>query len=280
MTPERMADLVARWVRFYTRNLPAPIAERRVDEIDSDLYDHIAHERTHGTTDWAIALSIASRMVRGLPADASWRDHVHASTANSSTSDTTMKNPRTVHRSTIAIALAAAFVLLAHVVGTLATDEIAWGPGDFVFAGLMFAGIGVVNELAARRADTTAYKVAIGVALAGGVFLIWSALAVGIVGETGDPADLMYGGVVAVGVVGALIARFRPDGMARALLATALAQAVVAVIALIAGKHESPISSVAEILGINGMFIALFVGSAWLFQQAARATSRGRRVEA
>jgi hypothetical protein len=90
----------------------------------------------------------------------------------------------------------------------------------------------------------------------------------------------MYAGVVAVGVAGAVIARLRPLGMARALLATAFAQAVAAVIALLAGKHEAPISSVAEILGINGMFVALFAGSAWLFQQAARAGAHGRRVEA
>jgi hypothetical protein len=55
---------------------------------------------------------------------------------------------------------------------------------------------------------------------------------------------------------------------------------VVAVIALLAGKHEAPISSAGEILGINGMFVVLFAGSAWLFQQAARANSRGRSVEA
>ncbi len=280
MTPERMADLVARWVRLYTRNLPAPIAERRVDEIDADLHDHISHERTHGSTDRRIALSIVSRMVRGLPADASWRDHVQAIAAHSSTPDTTMKMHKTLHRSTLGIALAAAFVLLAHAVGTLLTDEIAWGPGDFAFAGVLFAGIGLINEATARQADTIAYKLAVGLALAAAFVLIWSAGAVGIVGETGDPADLMYAGVLAVGIVGAVVARFRPLGMARALLATALAQAVVAVIALLAGKHEAPISSVAEILGINGMFIALFVGSAWLFQQAARATSRGRRVEA
>jgi hypothetical protein len=58
--------------------------------------------------------------------------------------------------------------------------------------------------------------------------------------------------------------------MARALLATALAQALVAVIALIAGKHEAPISSVPEILGLNGFFVALFIASAWLFRHAAR----------
>jgi len=45
---------------------------------------------------------------------------------------------------------------------------------------------------------------------------------------------------------------------------------LVAVIALIAGKHQSPISSVAEILGLNGIFVALFIGSAWLFRRAAR----------
>ena len=73
MTPERMAELVARWVRFYTRDLPTPIAERRIDEVDADVHDHIAHERAHGTGDRRIALSILSRMVRGLAADTSWR---------------------------------------------------------------------------------------------------------------------------------------------------------------------------------------------------------------
>ena len=81
----------------------------------------------------------------------------------------------------------------------------------------------------------------------------------------------MYVGVLAVGIAGAVIARLRPQGMARALLAMALAQTLVAVIALIAGKHQAAISSVAEIVGLNAMFVALFVGSAWLFRRAARA---------
>ena len=55
MTPERMAELVGRWVRFYTRDLPTAIAGRRVDEIDADLHDHIAHERANGTSDRGIA---------------------------------------------------------------------------------------------------------------------------------------------------------------------------------------------------------------------------------
>jgi hypothetical protein len=51
-------------VSFYTRALPTPIAQRRIDAMDADLHDHIAHERTRGTTDRRIALGILSWMAR------------------------------------------------------------------------------------------------------------------------------------------------------------------------------------------------------------------------
>jgi hypothetical protein len=98
---------------------------------------------------------------------------------------------------------------------------------------------------------------------------VWLSLGVGIIGKDGDPANLMYFGVLAVGVIGAIIARFQPHGMARALFAAALAQAVVAAIALIA-RLGLPWSGPAEIVGLNGFFMALFAGSAWLFRRAAR----------
>jgi hypothetical protein len=78
MTPERAVELVERWVRFYTRELPTPIAQRRVDEIGVDLHDHVSHERAQGASDRRIALSILSRMARGLTADLSWRQRVRS----------------------------------------------------------------------------------------------------------------------------------------------------------------------------------------------------------
>lgn len=65
--------LVTLWVRCYTRHLPAPIAERRIQEIRADLHDHLAYEHAHGTADWSIALGVLARTLRGLVADASWR---------------------------------------------------------------------------------------------------------------------------------------------------------------------------------------------------------------
>ncbi len=114
-----------------------------------------------------------------------------------------------------------------------------------------------------------AYRSAVGVALAAAFILVWLSLGVGVIGKDGDPANLMYFGVLAVGIIGAIIARFQPGGMARALFATALAQALVAVIALLAGLGY-PWSGPLEILVLNGFFVALFLGSAWLFRNAAR----------
>jgi hypothetical protein len=115
---------------------------------------------------------------------------------------------------------------------------------------------------------STDYKLAVGIALAGALILVWLSLGVGIIGRDGDSANRMYFGVLAVGIVGALVARFRPRGMARALFATALAQTSVAAIALIA-RLGYPWSGPLELLLLNGFFVALFVGSAWLFRRAA-----------
>jgi F0F1-type ATP synthase assembly protein I len=66
----------------------------------------------------------------------------------------------------------------------------------------------------------------------------------------------------------------KPQAMSRALLATALAQMLVAVIALIAGMQHDPESSVSEILGVNVFFGAMFVFSALLFRHAKVLDSR------
>ena len=164
----------------------------------------------------------------------------------------------------------AAFLLLLPLVAMQFTDEVNWSETDFIVMGAMLLAACGTYELAARAWGNTAYRAAVGVAIASAFFLIWMNLAVGIIGTENNPANLMYGGVLAVGIIGAIIARFQPHGMERALIATALAQALVAVIALVAGKHQAPISSVFEILGLNGLFVALFIGSACLFRHAAR----------
>ncbi|MEX0750388.1 MAG: hypothetical protein WD359_06220 [Dehalococcoidia bacterium] len=171
----------------------------------------------------------------------------------------------------------AAIILLLPLLAMLITDEVVWGPVDFAVAGALIVGTGSMYELAARKAGDMTYRAAAGVALATALVLVWANLAVGIIGSEDNPGNLMYVGVLAVGIIGALIARFQPHGMARVLFATAIAQALVAAIALMAGMHQDPGSSVSEILNVNGFFVALWVGSALLFLRASATDSKWNR---
>jgi hypothetical protein len=180
-----------------------------------------------------------------------------------------MKTNHTAHRRAARLVLAAAFILMLPLLAMQFTDQVVWDLADFAVAGALLVGTGLKYELAARKAGNSAYRAAVGVALAAALVLVWMNLAVGLIGTEDDRANLMYVGVLAVGSIGAIIARLRPHGMARALFATALAQSLVAVIALIFGLG-SPVSGPLEILALNGLFVALFVGSAWLFRYAAR----------
>jgi hypothetical protein len=187
-----------------------------------------------------------------------------------------MKADHSAYRRAARLVLAVAFILMLPLVAMQLTDQVRWDLADFAVAGALLVGTGLVYELAARRAGNLAHRVAVGVALAATLILIWLNLAVGLIGTEGDRANLMYVGVLAVGIIGAVIARFQPHGMARALFATALAQALVVVIALVYGLG-SPVSGPLEILALNGLFVALFVGSASLFRYAAREqTSRAQ----
>jgi uncharacterized membrane protein YvlD (DUF360 family) len=114
--------------------------------------------------------------------------------------------------------------------------------------------------------NQTRYVLAITTAVGTVLFLILAIGALGIIGD-GGRNDRIYVAVLAVLIIGSVIARLRPHAMSLALLATALTQGLVTFIALVAGVPED--ASVVDILGINTMFAALFCLSAWLFRRAA-----------
>lgn len=181
------------------------------------------------------------------------------------------------NKAIIRIVLTTAFILLLPLLAMQFTDEVAWDLTDFVVAGALLLGTGFTYELVARKWDNIAYRAAVGVALAAALLLVWLNLAVGIIGNEGNPANLMYLGVLAVGFIGAAIARLEPRGMARALFATALAQVLVPVLALIIWKPSVTAWGAPGVLGVfvlNAFFAMLFVGSALLFRRAVREPNR------
>ncbi len=141
------------------------------------------------------------------------------------------------------------------------TEGVNWGPMDFAIMGVLILGTGLLYEYATRRAGNVAHRVAVGIAVAAGLFLIWVNLAVGMIGDEGNPANLMYLFVLFVLLIGAAIARFEPREASIALFATAGAHALVAVIALVAGLGPTLLA--------DAFFIGAWVASGLLFRQAS-----------
>ena len=117
----------------------------------------------------------------------------------------------------------------------------------------------------AQRSYALALAVAVGTAL----FLALGIGALGIIGEGGE-ADRLYLAVFVVLAVGSLAARLRPQGMALALLATAVTQVLVAVVALVTVAPDTEGVSVLDVVGLTVMYAGLFGLSAWLFRRAAQ----------
>ena len=129
-----------------------------------------------------------------------------------------------------------------------------------VGAGLLsLLGVGI--EVGLNLSTNLAYRLGTAAAALTGFVIVWANMAVGIVGEPENPLNLLYVGVLAIAIGGALVARFKARGLRNAMAAAALAT----VIAGLAATGSEP-----AILGVTGLFLTGWVASALLFAKAER----------
>jgi hypothetical protein len=143
-----------------------------------------------------------------------------------------------------------------------------WDETDFIVAGALLFGAGLAYELVTRTSSSAMYRAAWGVAVGTALLLVWTNLAVGLIGNESNPANRLYYGVLATGLIGMLMTHLEPHRMSRVLFATAIAQALVPVVAL--AIWQPPLSAgVAAVFGVNAFFVMLFIASALLFRRAS-----------
>lgn len=170
------------------------------------------------------------------------------------------------------VLLITAGLLLVPLVAMQFSDGARWSLFDFVLAGVLLSGTGFLYELVASRAGNLWHKLAVALSVGTGLMLIWVNLSVGFIGSENNPANLLYLGVIAVGLTGAIVGRFEPRGLARAMFATAGAHALVGVITMIAGLSRG--DALTRTTLANGCFVLLWAGSGLLFRHASK-TVRG-----
>ncbi len=170
------------------------------------------------------------------------------------------------NRWSLAIWTGAAALLAVPAIAMRFTREVQWTTLDFVTFGIMLAAACGSYELLARKSASLAYRAGAAAAVGTAFFLVWVNLAVGVIGDEHNPANLMYAGVLLVAIAGAVFARFRARGMARAMVAAAVAQALAGVIAIL-GRLDVPVT----MLGITAMYVVLWMVASALFAKAANA---------
>lgn len=147
------------------------------------------------------------------------------------------------------------------------TSEVDWGPADFIIMGVLLALACGSYELVTRISSHWAYRAGAAAAIVVSFLTVWVNLAVGMVGDEGNPANLFFGLVIAVGALGAAAARFRPAGVARAMEAAAAAQVLMAAYASFV--DDAPIAV------LIALFALPWIVSAQLFRKAARDLQAG-----
>ena len=74
-------------------------------------------------------------------------------------------------------------ILLIPLIAMQFSDEVNWTLSDFVVAGVLLLGTGLMCDLVIRKVQNINYRIAICVALLMALLLIWAELAVGIFGS-------------------------------------------------------------------------------------------------
>ncbi len=163
-----------------------------------------------------------------------------------------------------------ALLLLLPAVAMLFTDEVDWSGGDFLFATVLLGGTGGLVELVVRRNHDNAYRAAAAIALFTLLLLAWSNAAVGFVGAGANAANILYVALIGIVAASTFAAGFQAPGMAKAMIAAAIGQGLITVLAF--SQELVQMEERMVILGINAFFITLWSAAAALFHKAAKQT--------
>jgi len=186
-----------------------------------------------------------------------------------------MTQKNTLSRSILWLTITTTGLLLIPLIAMQFTNEVDWTLSDFIIAGLLIYGTGLSYIFITKLTMNTVYRIAVGFSLISGLFLLWSNMAVGIIGSENNSINLLYFLVIFTGIAGAFISRFRPGGLSITMFAAAAVTACIAITALITEAQQDPYSSVYNILAVNGFFTTLFIISGMLFRYSKE---RGAKI--
>ncbi len=239
------------WYAMLLRLYPRPFRERFGEGMAQTFHDLCRGHRDAGRGLFGLSLWIFSETLGGIVME----NTTHMSQLGMSQLGKTM----------LRVALGALAAFMVPLVASRVVEGWHWNAGGFVFVYVLFFATGMAYALIARKMGAWSYKAGVGVALVAGFALGWSNMVQ--VADSGHPENLVYHSVLAVGVVGALLARLQARGLARTLFVMA---ATLTLIAVILPSGAPPDMARRMAIG-HGVYVVLFIASGLMFQHASLA---------
>lgn len=166
----------------------------------------------------------------------------------------------------IGILIGAALPLLIPFIAMQFTSEVNWTASDFLFAWVLFAGAGLAYAFVSGRSKSMVYQAATALTVLTALFLIWANGAVGIIGNEDNPANLLYGAVLAVLFLGSILVGLKARGMFYVVSAAALTQLLVPVVAFLI--WQPPVTGdLIKVVAVSSFFAVLWAGAALLYRR-------------
>lgn len=147
-------------------------------------------------------------------------------------------------------------LVLTPLVAMQFTSEVNWDETDFIVATIIFGMVGGLIELSVRISSNWYFRFGAMFAVLAGFMVVWSNLAVGMIGNEDNPVNLWFGVVLLVAICGAILSRFHKGILPTAMLAAGTIQAAIGLFAGVLG---------ADMLG--GIF-TIILSAPWMVSSA------------
>jgi len=245
MAPDVAARRYREWYAMLLRLYPRRFRERFGEGMAQTFHD-LCRESTNTRGLFGSALWIFSETLVGIVSE-------------------NITGMSQMGRTMLRVALVALGLWMVPLVASQVVEGWNWPARTFVIVYVLFFATGMAYAVIARKMGAWSYKAGVGVALVAGFILGWSNMV--HVADSENPANLVYYSVLAVGIVGACLARLKPRGLARTLFAMAVTLALIAVI-LPSGAPPYLARNMA--IG-HVVLVVLFAASGLLFRRASLA---------
>jgi len=127
-------------------------------------------------------------------------------------------------------------LILTPLVAMQFTKEVDWDETDFIVAAIIFGIVGGLIEFAVRLSSNWYFRLGSMFAVLAGFMVIWSNLAVGMIGNENNPVNLWFGLVLLIAIAGSIASRFRGSILPQAMFVAGAVQISIGIFAGILGS--------------------------------------------